>query len=710
MSPLLRLLCLAWFGLGGLACRQPNGPRILVFSRTAGYRHPSIEPARAAIRRLGADHGYRVESSEALAYLAPDSLAHYAAVVFLHTTGQFLERQQQLDFERYIRAGGGFVGIHAAADAEYDWRWYGRLVGGYFNGHTPVQPGQVEIVDRSNPTTSHLPAPAPPWSWTDEWYFFKRLATDLTPLLRVGSATSGPTRPLAWYHPYDGGRAWYTALGHTEEGWADPRFLQHVWGGIEYAVGPGRPIDYGQTPRILLPPESAFTRTLLVRGQLVEPTELAVLPNGDVLIAQRRGQIARYREADHSVRQVGKLEVHWQSGIEGVNAEDGLLGIQADPAFTRNHFIYLYYSPVDRSVNRLSRLVFERDTLDPKTEKVILEVPTDRRVCCHTGGSIAFGPDRSLYLSTGDNSTPFDQPNSRFATHGFAPLDTRPGFEQYDAERSSANSNDLRGKILRIAIRDDGSYRIPPGNLFPPGTANARPEIFVMGTRNPYRISVDQTTGFLYWGDVGPDAEADSLESRGPRGYDEINQARSAGFFGWPYFVGDNYPYRGFDYATGVSGAFFDPGRPANRSPNSTGLEVLPAAIPALLWYPYGDSPDFPPVGKGGRTAMAGPVYLAGRTAAAGALPPYFDRKLFIYEWIRGWIKVVTLAPNGDFEALEPFLEGTKLKAPIDLELGPDGRLYLLEYGSTWYAGNPDAGLSRIEYRAPAGTWEARGR
>src|SRR5690606_27053219 len=137
--------------------------------------------------------------------------------------------------------------------------------------------------------------------------------------------------------------------------------------------------------------------------------------------------------------------------------------------------------------------------------------------CCHTGGSIPLDSDGYLLLSTGDNNPPFDEKDPttgktyRINTHGYAPLDDRPGFENYHARRSSGNSNDLRGKIIRIKVNEDGSYTIPEGNLFPKGTAKTRPEIYIMGTRNPYRISVDTKTDYVYWGEVGPDANNDSL-------------------------------------------------------------------------------------------------------------------------------------------------------------------------------------------------------
>jgi glucose/arabinose dehydrogenase len=503
---------------------------------------------------------------------------------------------------------------------------------------------------------------------------------------------------MTWYHEFDGGRAWYTALGHTAASWSEPEYLELLRHGIEYALGRGRTPDYRKARGARGSPPD-LVKTVLSQGTFTEPTELAVLPNLDVLVIERRGGILRYRKADSTLKRVGQLDVYWKTNVKGVNAEEGLLGLAADPNFATNHFIYLFYSPADTSVNRLSRFTFERDTLDLATEKVILEFYSQRGICCHTGGSIAFGPDGSLFVSTGDNSTPFDEPGERHPNRGFAPIDDRPGHLQYDARRTSANTNDLRGKILRIRVGPDGSYQIPAGNLFPPGTAGARPEIFVMGNRNPYRITVDSRTGTLYWGEVGPDAEFDSLDTRGPRGYDEINQARRAGFFGWPLFVGENYSYRAYDFGTGRSGAAFDPAKPRNDSRNNTGLQLLPAATPAFIWYPYDASPDFPQVAKGGRTAIAGPVYHADRYRGPAALPRYYDGKLFIVDWIRGWIKAVTLGPDEEYEAMEGFMDSTTFAHPIDLELGPDGALYLLEYGTGWFAKNPDAGLSRLERR-----------
>jgi cytochrome c len=160
---------------------------------------------------------------------------------------------------------------------------------------------------------------------------------------------------------------------------------------------------------------------------------------------------------------------------------------------------------------------------------------------------------------------------------------------------------DLRGKVIRIRIKEDGTYEIPKGNLFEDGK-QGRPEIYTMGHRNPYRLTVDKKTNFVYWGEVGPDANNDSMDTRGPRGYDEVNQARRPGFYGWPLIIGNNYPYHEHNYATGENGPAIDPMKPVNASRNNTGLQNLPPAIPAFIWYPYAVSRDFPQWAPAGAT------------------------------------------------------------------------------------------------------------
>ncbi len=459
----------------------------------------------------------------------------------------------------------------------------------------------------------------------------------------------------------------------------------------------------GEEPEQSAPDERRFSKTALVTGELYEPIDMTILPNLDVLIVQRRGEILKYDHEDSELTQVGFLDAYFHTDVEGVNAEEGVVGIQKDPDFENNHFVYIYYSPTDTSVNRLSRFIYEDDHLDIESETVVLEFYSQRDICCHTGGRMAFDSNGLLYLTTGDNATPFNQRGQDYVLEGYAPLDGRPGFEQYDARRSAGNSNDLRGKVLRIKVNDDGSYDIPEGNLYPEGMEKTRPEIYVQGTRNPYSVSVDSETGYLYWGDVGPDARADStwegnMGPKGPIGYDEVNQARAAGNYGWPYFVGDNYAYNEYDYSTGETGSFFDPENPVNRSPNNTGIEELPPAQPAFIWYPYTESEEFPEVETGGRNVMVGPVYYRENYPGETRLPDFYDNKLFIYDWIRNWVRVVTMTPDGDFLQMDPFLEDMVFNSIMDIELGPDGQLYILEYGSRWFAQNADAGLSRIDF------------
>jgi type 1 glutamine amidotransferase len=213
---------------------------VLVFSKTSGFRHGSIEAGLEAIRQLGVANGFGVDATEDAAAFTASQLAGYDAVVFLSTTGEVLGPDQQAAFEDYIRSGGGYVGIHSAADTEYDWAWYGGLVGAYFLSHPEPQDATLLVEDHVHESTAHL---GDTWERFDEWYDFRDNPRDrMHVLLSVDPGTIAGSQmaedhPIAWCHDYDGGRGWYTALGHTDESWAEPAFLQHVLGGIRTAAG-----------------------------------------------------------------------------------------------------------------------------------------------------------------------------------------------------------------------------------------------------------------------------------------------------------------------------------------------------------------------------------------------------------------------------------------------------------------------------------------
>jgi type 1 glutamine amidotransferase len=212
----------------------------LVFSKTAGYRHASIEPGIEAIGRLAERGRFQVDATEAADVFADDRLARYRVVIFLNTSGDVLDDAQQAAFERFVRRGGGYVGIHSASDTEYDWPWYGALAGAYFLKHPAIQPATLRVVDRDHPSTSALPLE---WKRRDEWYNFRdRPAERMRVLVEIdeGSYSGGSMglrHPMAWCHAYDGGRAWYTALGHTIDSYAEPLFQEHLLGGILWAAG-----------------------------------------------------------------------------------------------------------------------------------------------------------------------------------------------------------------------------------------------------------------------------------------------------------------------------------------------------------------------------------------------------------------------------------------------------------------------------------------
>ncbi|MEQ9309216.1 MAG: ThuA domain-containing protein [Balneolaceae bacterium] len=652
--------------------------KVLVFSKTEGFRHSSIPNGIAAIQQLSLDNNFEVDATENASLFTLENLLQYDAVIFLSTTGDVLNSDQQAAFEEYISRGKGYVGIHAASDTEYNWEWYGGLVGAYFESHPPGTPtATIEVADKVHPSTAFLPDY---WERTDEWYNFQENPRgDVHVLMTLDESTyaggnMGYDHPIAWLHDYGGGRAWYTGGGHTEASFSEPNFLKHILGGILYASGDVQ----GQ---YVATDDEKFQVTV-VDNNPSNPISLAVLPNLDVLYIERGGTIKLRNNETGVIEIAGTINVF--SGFE-----DGLIGVVLDPDFETNNWIYFFYSPSNENEQRVSRFEFVDNKIVTASEKILLEIPTQRSECCHSGGDMEFDSNGNLFIATGDNSNPF--------ADGWSPIDERPGRQAWDAQRTSANTQDLRGKILRIKPEEDGTYTIPTGNMFT-NEEDGKAEIYVMGARNPYRMAISNDTGELVWGEVGPDSRENN-PARGPVGYDEFNRTKTGGNFGWPYCIANNIPYVDFNFATGVSGSNFNCAEPINESPNNTGATNLPPAQPAWLYYTYGFTPERPEFEEGNRTAIAGGFFeFDAANNATGGFPQYYDSTLFILEWTRNWIKEVRYDKDGELLQINPFLDDLVLNRPIDMQFGPDGAMYVIEWGTGFGGNNEDARILKIEY------------
>lgn len=472
------------------------------------------------------------------------------------------------------------------------------------------------------------------------------------------------------------------------------------------------------------PPADSLFQKVVLDDTPGEPMDLAVLPDGRVLHTTRPGEVRLHNPDTGRNIVAAEVDVYEHD-------EEGLQSIAIDPGFngTTNRWVYLYYSPpMDTPVDdpstpdtnegdapgfgtpeefaafegaiRLSRFQLDGDTLDLSSEQQIIDVPVDRGICCHVGGDIAFDSDGNLYLATGDDTNPF-------ASDGYTPIDERDGRNPaYDAQRSSANTNDLRGKVLRIKVDAGGSYAIPEGNLFEPGTPKTRPEIYLMGLRNPFRIDVDPRTDALYVADYSPDAGSADPE-RGPAGHGKWFAATEAGNYGWPYCATAGMPYVDYDFATGESGEAFDCAAPVNESPHNTGRTELPPVAQPQVSYSYGQSDEFPELGTGGIGPMAGPAYdfdhKNRRGRAAVGWPKHYDGMPLFFEWTRDYIKGFRLDDSGAVTGIEDVVPSIPLSAPMAMEFGPNGALYMLEYGKGFFAELPGAALSRIDYIGPNG-------
>ena len=505
-----------------------------------------------------------------------------------------------------------------------------------------------------------------------------------------------------------------------------------------------------------------------------EPIDMAVLPDGRVLHTARNGDVRLTDPGTGVTRVINTVPVYANSedGLQGIAidpdfAENNWVYLVYAPVELSGTSPstgrpYPARTPTGNApntlpagqdetywdqwlgYNMLSRFQWdaESNTIDLASEQEILKVEAQRGQCCHVGADIDFDGEGNLYLSTGDN-TPASTPGA----NGFAPNNDAPGMNPgFDARRGAGSTNDLRGKILRIDVLEEieagvepgpgATYDIPEGNLFTGEEYDdvrdkVREEIFVMGARNPFRIEVDPGTNSLSWGDYGPDASsavAAANPNRGPMGYVEWNVVSldNPVNAGWPYVHGPNAPYNEWDYATASPREFFDPEDLRNNSRWNTGLVELPPAFPATLYY--GDNPGDQPwdelvnFGTGnGQGPMGGPVYhYDAENPSTAKFPEYWDKKNFFSEFSQDYIAAFTL----DWESfevthIEDFMPNRALTFdnvppidnPMDLEFGPDGSLYVLDYGDGFFRANPDAGLYRISYaegnKAPRATFTA---
>ena len=384
---------------------------------------------------------------------------------------------------------------------------------------------------------------------------------------------------------------------------------------------------------------------------------------------------------------------------------------RSTPNFATNKWVYLFYAPrlttpltdapTDgndaafepyKGYNQVSRFKLGDDNkLDLASEQKILQIPTDRGQCCHVGGDMDFDAQGNLYVVTGDDSNPF-------SSDGYAPLDDRANKNPaFDARRTAGNTNDLRGKVLRIKVAEDGTYTIPAGNMFTPGTMGTKPEIYAMGFRNPFRFSVDKKTGYVYLGEYGPDAGAAEREPR-PGRPGRVQPDQAAGQLRLAVLHRQEPGATTTTTSRRRPGPKFNCAALKNESRFNTGLTDIPPAVPAWIDYDGGSIPEF---GSGSESPMGGPTYhYDAANPSTTKFPAYFDGKNFAYEYGRAWIKTFT-GGTADltFPTVETWFQGFPIKQPIDMQFGPDGALYVLDYGTGgFFQGDANSAVYRIDY------------
>lgn len=421
---------------------------------------------------------------------------------------------------------------------------------------------------------------------------------------------------------------------------------------------------------------SRFEKEVLTTG-LSDPLQLDIAKDGRVFFIERKGAVKMWEPATRRTVTIGDFPA-------STNGDAGALGLTLARDFEKSGQLYTVRVPAQGP----GRLVLAQFTLAGEKltdERTVLEIPLGQgREQYHCGAGLAWDAQGNLLVGVGDNMGPQDVP----AIH---PEDARR-----DARGTAGNSQELRGKILRITPKPDGTYGIPAGNLFT-DAAQGRPEVFAFGVRNPFRVTCDPQTGFVIWGDVGGNVRTEL--DLGPEGFDELNVTREPGFFGWPFAAGPNIPWRPFDPETlKPAGEFFDPAKLINDSRTNTGRKELPPARPAAFYYTNLASKEWPFVGSGGRSITGGVVYRKPASAGESRLPDEWEGAYLFGEWMRNWVAAARFDDAGKLLEAGRVLDWLTFKRVADFKIGPDGALYLAEEGDRW-TGNTESQITRVTYR-----------
>jgi cytochrome c len=765
------------FALPATASAAPPEYRVLVFTPRDGDQ--TSNAGVKAIRDLGRSGGFSVVAATDPELFHADSLARFRAVVFLNTgAADVLSDAQQAAFEDYFSAGGGFLGVGSAIETEPDWPFLTDLLGTRATGQSALAEATIKVADRVHEASKSLPQY---WTRTDRWYNFADNVRGESHVLATvdestySGGTNGFDHPIAWCKDYQGGRSFYTAGGNTAASFSEPAFRAHLAGAIAWTAGLADPVysDCGAT--VLANYQMDF---VAAPPNVSEPIGFDVLPDGRVIQTDRRGGVRLHDSQTNTTTVLAQIPVY-------SHREDGMYGPAVDNEYETNKWVYLFYSPVEMEppypattpdgnapntaadpsewdewlgyfqLSRFKLVEASGDTpahLDLESEQRIMKVENNRGACCHVAGDIAFDSKNNLWLVTGD-----DTPAGGGGSGGFGPFNdmiTSSGLfnaPHVDARRSSLNTNDLRGKVLRIKVNEDGSYSIPEGNLFPEsedGDDKTRPEIYAMGFRNPFRISLD-SSDVAYVTDYSPDSRVPQ-NFRGPAGTGRVEIVRKPSNYGWPVCYAPNLPFYRWNFNS--QRPLDDPPQqfecnnptrgPENTSRWNTGRTVTPPITQPDIWYSYNDNAATPlgtPClasydGSGGSCPQLFPELGTGGVGPHGAapydydagnpndtkFPPYFDGSFILGEFTRDWLREVRLDSQGRIFKINQTLNcGARITAatpflcdnPMDMEFGEDGNYYLLTYGDGFFNINPDAAMQRFSYvkglRAPQAVVDA---